>query len=271
MKFYKGIWQNRQRLRITEKRQQEMSSTAISNPFAYASYLKKDLEKSTHLLESIHQKENSDKEQTLQENMLNLRSLINAPKDSSFDERASEIQSSIGDAEAHETIRQERWNPDIYCPLCHSSAVIRLEKSLQDSANNYKYKCLSCESRFSDDSQMEASKGQPPITVWIQCWYLLGCTNSVEKIAEKLNLDIRLVEHMVNELQRSFKTKQPQISNKGKHNWAQHREIFKKKVAEVIAERKNELYGGNIVNQARDTAEERRQKVRKRTLKNRNF
>lgn len=273
MKFYRSILQAKDKKRA--KRNKLAKSNPIFGNYSYSTHLSSNLSKSAELLESI-QNTSTEKSNNaeVQKSMLSIQQILSQPKEINLQQRAEGLEEELTDPVSHQALRDNRWSNDTFCPYCNSKSIVQLSTDLQESAYNFKYKCLDCESRFDDDTGTNIETGVPPINVWMQCWYLLGCTNKIELIAEKLNLDLRIVEEMIAALQKSFKSKQPTVSQSKQNSWAQHKELFKKKIAQVVAEKKNELYGGAIVNQARDTAEERKQKQRKVTSfihKNRKF
>ncbi|MBT4963827.1 MAG: hypothetical protein HON32_06565 [Francisellaceae bacterium] len=270
MKFYRSITQSKDRKKSHARK---LKNSKVANPYSYSSYLQHDLQKSADLLNTLQNKKPDTEHEKLQNSMLTLQHIINKPKEDSLDSRANALKKNLGESESHQALRINRWTESVFCPSCKAKSIIQLPIEQQESAYNYKYKCLECENRFNDDSETEIAKGVPPIHLWMQCWYLLGCTNRSEIIAEKLGLEIKAVEQMIFDLQKSFKSKQPSLTTTKQSNWAQHKDLFRKKIAAVVAEKKNELYGGDIVRQAIDTNEERKQKVSKSSLihKNKKF
>lgn len=272
MKFYRSILQNK------DKKRAQRNKLAKSNPsfghYSFSTHLSSNLSKSAEILQSLQdENSNMNKNHDIQERMISIQQILSQPKEVNIEKRAECLEENLTTPASHQALRDNRWKNDTFCPFCKSKNIVQLSLEQQKSADNFKYKCLDCESRFDDDSKTPIEAGVPPISVWMQCWYLLGCTNKLEVIADKLNLELHVVEEMVASLQKSFKAKQPTISNEKQNNWAQYKEVFQKRIAQVIAEKKNELYGGDIVNQARDTAEERKHKERKTyfTQKNRKF
>jgi transposase-like protein len=210
------------------------------------------------------------------ENLSKIKHLVDLPKEEAPNARFEAIKKTLTEEECYNVVREERWQPTIYCPNCYSTDVQVLDKEQQLSAYNFKYLCLMCRSRFNDDTKTPFEFRMPPIDVWIQCWFLLGCSNSIEYIAAKLNMDINTVKQMVQELQNTFKTKQPLTRTMNYEEWSkQYSQICSKTIKENILTRKkeNELHGGVSINQETDTAETRRQKNRTspQTPKNKRF
>jgi len=200
------------------------------------------------------------------ENLSKIKHIIENPKEDSPDARFNEIKDIVSEAEYYQTVREERWQPTVYCPNCHSTNIQVLAKEQQIAPHNFRYLCLMCRSRFNDDTKAPFEFSMPPLDVWIQCWFLLGCSNSLEYVAAKLNLDISIVKQMVKELQDTFKVKQPLTRTMSYEEWSrQYSQTFVHRVKEEILGRKRnvELHHGEATGQPKDTAELKRQKQRK--------
>ncbi len=212
----------------------------------------------------------ADKKASTLENLSKIKHILDNPKEESPEERFNEIKKLLSEAECYETIREERWHPTVYCPNCHSTDIQVLGKEQQVAPHNFCYLCLMCRSRFNDDTKAPFEFNMPPLDVWIQCWFLLGCSNSLEYIAAKLNLGIDTVKQMVKELQETFKTKQPLTRTMSYEEWyKQYSHTYTQRIKEEILshKRKTELHQGYATGQEADTAELRRQKERKQPQK----
>jgi len=234
----------------------------------YFQKLKSSAENNTDV--DAHQKTSITREQATkileQENLSKIKHLIDQPKEDAPDTHFNLIKENLTEEECHKVIKEERWHPTIYCPNCYSTDIQLLEEDQQSSVHNFKYLCLLCRTRFNDDSKTPFEFRVPPIDVWVQCWFLLGCSNSVEYIAAKLNMDIDTVKMIIQELQNTFKVNQPLARTMSYEEWSrQYSQIYSKRIKEEILTRKkkeNELHQGISTVQPVDTAETRRQKNR---------
>lgn len=195
-------------------------------------------------------------------NLSELKSVTSQPKQEQPDAAFDKIQSHLGEAESSETLRQERWQGNIQCPYCNSTDIKRLSVLEQESANNYKYLCLACNATFNDDSETKIEGGTPPINSWMLCWYLLGCTNSLQYIASKLGLSVTVVEMMVQHMQKLFNTDQPMKHFMSFDEWSiKHGSRYKLAMQQALA-KQSERFMGYSLGQEHDTAEVRRQRTR---------
>lgn len=135
--------------------------------------------------------------------------------------------------ECYETVRQERWHSNIFCPHCGSNHIKRLAQITTRSPYNHRYRCMDCDTEFSDDTDTPFEKGIPPLYTWMQVWYLLGCTDSLTYIANKLNLDIASVKVMVRQLQKTFGSKKP-LSKFLESEWNQQSLLLSKQLKEDL-------------------------------------
>lgn len=195
-------------------------------------------------------------------NMQMLKSIVDQPKEDRPELRFNQIRTHLGEPECHQTVREERWHPSVFCPYCESTNVKRLDPAEQKSRYNFRYQCVSCSKKFNDDSETPFEGGFPPLEVWMQVWYLVGCTTSLPYIAAKLNLDPQLVQQMINQLQKVFNAKQPLTKFLKYEEWAKQAGHYKKAIKEHIM-KKGDLLKGYSVTQPGDTAEYRRQKERR--------
>jgi len=191
-------------------------------------------------------------------NVKALKALIDIPKEQSLELRFANIKRYLGNPECYETVRQERWPDDIQCPNCHSTHLKRLPQLPPQPLHNHRYCCLDCHTEFNDDSGTPLEKGLPPLNIWMQCWYLIGCTGSLSYIATKLNLDLSVVEMMVRQLQKIFKAEQPLTRYVEYKEWNEQSQNLRKQLKEDLL-KQYEVLDANTANTPKDTAEYRRQ------------
>lgn len=198
--------------------------------------------------------------------LFNLSSLKDATSQTSpetnLETTAEEIRSNLGVEESGETLRQERWHGKVTCPFCSSNEIKRLSLEEQTSKENYKYLCLACKQTFNDDSATKIESGVPPLHTWMFCWYLLGSTNSIQFIANKLGLSVTTVEMMIQHMQRLFKANEPMKHFMSFDEWSlKVGKSYKVALQEALA-KQVERFRGFSVGQEMDTAEVRKQKNR---------
>jgi transposase-like protein len=191
-----------------------------------------------------------------------LKKITSQPKQDKPDESFKEINQHLGPAESSETLRQERWHGKVHCPYCNSKHIKLLAKQHKTSKDDHKYKCLECHETFNDDSETKIEVGVPPLQSWMLCWYLLGCTSSLQYIANKLGLSITIIEMMINHMQKLFKAEQPLTHMLSFEEWAAQHGIKYQPVLEAEIVKQTELYRGETTGVAKDTHEYRRQKER---------
>jgi len=191
-------------------------------------------------------------------NLIELKDITRDPTQATPDSAYEGIKSRLGDDETGETLRQERWRKHVHCIKCKSKNVKRLAETEQQARNNYRYKCQDCGEMFSDDSDSAMEKGTPPLYSWMFCWYLLGCTNSLQYIANKLNLDVVTIDMMVAHMQKLFKAKQPLNHFLTFDEFLRHGESHKVRLKESLA-KKEEMLRGYSLGAAKDQHEVDRQ------------
>ncbi len=194
-----------------------------------------------------------------------LRDLVNEPKEEMLGLRFTKIKEHLGSPESYETVRQERWHEGINCPNCRSQQIKRVAHRSTESPNKHRYRCLNCDLEFADDSGTAVGTGVPPLNVWMQCWYLMGCTDSLNYIAARLNLEVGVVENMVKELKRIFNAQKPLTNLLKFEEWEKKSEDLRKKLSDDLI-KQYELLDANIATSPKDTSEFRRQQNLRRTL-----
>ncbi len=218
------------------------------------------------VLESLEPKQNNLEALDPDTIILNLRALkglLSHPKEEKPEIRFTQMQSLLGTPECFETIRQDRWYLNIYCPECLSTHLKRLAQIPPQSVHNHRYKCLDCGTIFNDDSGTPIEKGVPPLNIWMQCWYLMGCTDSFSYIAHKLGLDLATVEKMARQLQKTFNAKQPLTRFIGFTEWHKQSQHLRDQLKDDLM-RQYEKLNANVATQPTDTAEFRRQESLRR-------
>lgn len=196
-------------------------------------------------------------------NLRALKGLISQPKEEKPELRFSKIQAHLGIPECYETIRQERWHINIHCPDCQSTHLKQLAQIMPQSVYNHRYRCLDCGAIFNDDTGTPIAKEIPPLNAWMQCWYLMGCTESLIYIANKLGLDLPTVEHMAQQLQKTFNAKQPLTRFVGFTEWHKQSHALRAQLKEDLLKQYEKL-NANVATQPTDTAEFRRQESLRR-------
>ena len=208
--------------------------------------------------ESLHR-------QDILEQLMILKASMAQPKEEKLDLRAAEIKEKMGIAASFETVRLERWLPNFQCPNCKATHIKRLASLASESPHNYRYRCLECLLEFNDDSGTPLETGLPPINIWMQCWYLMGCTDSLTYIAAKLNLDLTTLEAMAQQLKRIFKGQKPLTHFLDVASWRKQAEEQVNQLKEDLI-KQYECLDANIAIIPRDSTEFRRQQHLRRTL-----
>lgn len=211
------------------------------------------------VLEAFHNTEEElDQTSLLITNLHVLTSLLNEPKEVALENRFKKITEHLGEPESHETLRQERWHGQIKCPNCQSTHLKRLVQVPPKSSHNHRYRCLNCGTEFNDDTGTPMEADVPSLNVWMQCWYLMGCTDSLSFIANKLNLDLATVERMVQLLKRTFQTEKPSSQIKALEDWKSQANILREHLKEDLLKQYERL-DANVATVPKDTGEFRRQ------------
>jgi transposase-like protein len=189
--------------------QKDLSLDSL-NPLLNADFVVQP--KATPLLtqQYLHQTSALNHDDAVKENLKNLKKWVDEPKEPKPDLRFFHIKNHLKTPEVYETLRQERWQPMIHCPQCQSYNVNRLVQIPPQPPENHRYRCQDCFFEFNDDTGTPLGESGPPtIQTWIECWYLWGCTDSLNYIAHRLGLDIHTVERMLYLLQKLFKAERP--------------------------------------------------------------
>lgn len=210
----------------------------------------------------------------LYSNLNALKALVTEPKieqphkpseHKNLDLRFSTIKKHLGPPEAHETVRQERWQPNIHCPDCHSGNLKRLTQTPPQSPYKHRYRCLECGLVFNDDTGTPLEQNVPPLSIWMQCWYLMGCTESLSYIATKLNLDLNVIEYMAEQLRIVFKASHPLTRLIDYEEWSKQSNNLRAQLKEDLLKQYERL-SADIATIPKDTSEFRRQQNLRRDL-----
>lgn len=196
-------------------------------------------------------------------NLRALKGLISQQKEEKPELRFSKIQKHLGIPECYETIRQERWYINIHCPDCLSTQLKRLAQIQPQSLYNHRYRCLDCSAIFNDDTGTPIDQNIPPLKIWMQCWYLMGCTDSLSYIANKLGLPLSTIEQMSRQLQKTFNAKQPLTRFVGFTEWHKQSQHLREQLKDDLL-RQYEKLNANVATAPKDTAEFRRQESLRR-------
>jgi transposase-like protein len=193
-------------------------------------------------------------------NLIELKDITSEPKHDKPEAHAREITERLGPDESHETLRQERWQSNVYCPACGSNKIKLISTTARQLKDNRKYQCDDCQNIFTDESGTPLEAGVPPLSSWMFCWYLLGCSTSIQFIATKLGLDLATVEFMVRQMQKMFKAQQPLTHFLTYDEWSlKHGKSYKNSMQRELA-KKQVLLGADTADAPADTSDYRKQK-----------
>lgn len=224
------------------------------------------LKNTEEILKVFHDIEvEAEQEKKVFSNLKALKEIVDQPKEEMPEVRFFQVKHHLGTPESHETVRQERWQDKIRCPNCQSHQVKRLPPKKLETPENRRYQCLACGTEFNDDSDTPLEKGIPPLNIWMLCWYLMGCTDSVAYIANKLNLDLGVVKIMMEQLKKTFNAEKPLTRFMPFDEWNNQAKGLRKQLQEDLIEQ-HERLNANIATVPKDTAEFRRQQNLRRTL-----
>lgn len=220
-----------------------------------------------NVLNAFQQAEVESLEQdVLTSKMLTLKSIVSEPKEEKLEVRFSKIKENLGSAECYETVRQERWPDNIRCPDCQSQNLKRIAQLPSAPPNKHRYRCLDCGELFDDDTGTPMEREVPSLNVWMHCWYLMGCTDSLTYIATKLGLELSLVEAMIERLRETFHTQKPLTNFLRFEEWNKQSQHLRTQLKEDLL-REYERLNANVATVPKDTAEYRRQLNLRRDLK----
>ena len=199
-------------------------------------------------------------EDSVRHHLQTLDALLEAPLEDAPDARAAQIKETIKLPEAYQALRQARWPTGVHCTGCHSNNIRRLPQLPLDSEHNHRYRCLDCRLEFNDDDGIVGGDtgDDASISVWMQCWYLMGCTDSLSYIAHCLGLDLHHVEWMIQRLKTILGTyTSPKINLDTEADEAQNKALSEQLRAELQAH--YEALDANVSTVPQDTGEYRRQ------------
>jgi transposase-like protein len=221
--------------------------------------------KTTPIEEAVEQNEIELLEtDSMSKNLKALRRMLAHPNEKLIDEQYELIKQHLGDPEAYEILRQERWPTGIQCPHCDAKKVKRIPQIPPYPAHSHRYQCLNCHAEFTDETGTPLEAHVIPLNVWLHCWYLCAITDSISFIASRLNLDYMMAEIMVEELKKFFQMHKP-ATNTLETEWEEKAKELRKKLDEDLI-KQYETLDANIATHPKDTAEFRRQQNLRRTL-----
>ncbi len=198
-----------------------------------------------------------------------LDALLEAPPEESPDARAAQIKETMQLPEAYQALRQARWPSGVHCTDCHSNNIRRLPQLPLDSEHNHRYRCVDCRLEFNDDDGVVGGDtgDDASISVWMQCWYLMGCTDSLSYIAHCLGLDLHHIEWMVQRLKTVLGSyTNPKLNPNLEADEAQNKALNEQLRTELLAHREALGGGGDVSTVPQDTGEYRRQQHLRRHL-----
>lgn len=268
MTFLNDLWKKYKSENITPEK--ESNDEVVSEIVEKEDGKKSNLENMKNILEAFEQTEiETLQQETVHANLRALKTLVDQPKETKeekLDLRFTKINQHLSEPENHETVRKERWDENIRCPKCQSNNLKRLPQTPPQSWHNHRYRCLECGTIFNDDSGTPMESGIPPLSVWMQCWYLMGCTDSLNYIAAKLGLEIGVIEFMSQQLQKIFNAKKPLTRFLGYDEWSKQSLHLRDQLKEDLM-KQYELLNANVATVPKDTAEFRKQQNLRRDLK----
>jgi transposase-like protein len=207
-------------------------------------------------------------ENTIRSHLETLDGLLEAPPEDAPDARAAQIKEMMQLPEAYQALRQARWPTGVHCTDCHSNNIRRLPQLPLDSEHNHRYRCLECRLEFNDDAGIIGGDdtGSASISVWMQCWYLMGCTDSLSYIAHCLGVDLHHVEWMVQRLKTILGnyTTPNKLHLTIEADEAQNNALNEQLRSELLAH--YEVLNANVSTVPQDTGEYRRQQHLRRHL-----
>jgi len=222
---------------------------------------KKDIQRAEELVQKYRSKY-ADVDLNVLRNLTELKDTTKQPKSDKPDASYKTIKKNLGKDEISETIRQERWASKIKCPFCKSTKTRKLAEEKKINKKVFKYKCETCKEFFNPETNTDLEDTTPPISDWMLCWYLYGCTNSLEYIASKLGVDIDVIEQMIGQMKDLFGADKPLSKFTTFDEWAAKQG---RKHKSILAEAKTKLevlFQGDTAKVPHDTAELRRQRKR---------
>ena len=132
-----------------------------------------------------------NKTQTIPDNILNIKSIID-------------------DAKCFKIVRELRWPEGEHCPHCKSDEVVKYGKD-ETQPDRQRYRCRGC-NRYFDDLTATIFEGHhQPLSVWILCLYFMGLNISNRQIAQELELDTSDVQQMTRQLRQGVVIRKPEV------------------------------------------------------------
>jgi transposase-like protein len=118
------------------------------------------------------------------------------------------LQSLVDEAKCFDTVRRLRWPEGVYCPWCGSAEVARHGHD-ERQRDRQRYRCMACQARFDDLTDMIFAGHHQPLRVWILCLYFMGLNLSNQQIARELDLNGGDVQAMTEHLRAGILAARP--------------------------------------------------------------
>lgn len=210
------------------------------------------------VLAALQNAEDTAPQNNVAQNIQALDKLLETSTEQHLEQKAEQIKTLLGSGEAYQILRQTRWPDGMQCIDCHSRNLRRLPQRPTDSEHNHRYRCLDCRLEFNDDDGVVTGGAiDQPLNTWMQCWYLMGCTDSLNYIAHCLGVDLHIVEWMVQRLRTLFQLNAPSRQALKKADDQQHNLLLHGK-PDLLAS--YEALNANITTVPIDTTEHDRQR-----------
>lgn len=259
MKYFKQWWQ---KLKTTledfeELHLEEVQALKTADPLD-TQPLNQKMQSVLARLQNLEQDDSPTPNNVVQNIQTLEQVLTEATTAQNLDQKTEKIKTLLGSAEAYQLLRQTRWPNGIQCADCYSGNVKRLPQRQRDSEYNHRYRCLDCRLEFNDDDGVASGDaGDQPINTWMQCWYLMGCTDSFNYIAHCLGLDLHIVEWMMQRLRTLFQLDAPSGQSLKKQDHAQQSLLLHNKADRQAS---YESLNANVATVPLDTTEYDRQR-----------
>lgn len=252
-----------------KKPNEASGKAAIAPPFPVES-LTDSLKRATSVLNAFQQVEEGSQAKPVLDNATTSPSELKAAtsplKEDALGLRFTTVKQPLAPAEGQQqkTSTQEQKAVEVYCPKCQSTHLKQLPQTSLQSPYAHRYRCLDCGTEFTEDGDNPIGR-VPPLNIWMQCWYLIGRTDSLSYIASQLGLDLAVVEIMIDQLRKTFNIQQPQTQFIEYEEWSKQSQDLRVQLKEDLL-RDYERLNANIATVPKDTAEHRRQLNLRRDL-----
>jgi transposase-like protein len=218
------------------------------------------------VLEALQKSDiNNSHQNTTASHLQALDPLLDPAAEQTLDQKASVIREYLDLPEAYQILRQTRWPHGVQCTGCQSYNLRRLPQRATDSEHNHRYRCLDCHLEFNDDEGVTGNGStDQSLTTWMQCWYLMGCTDSLHYIAHFLGLDLHVVEWMVQRLKTLFNLNAPIKRLQEEADDKEHDALSIQAKANFLSSYQQAFHAADATTVPLDTSEFRRQQTLRR-------